>query len=128
MQREQHAFPPRLLRLVELLQAYPELDIDLIPVTVLWGRAPENEDSWLKLLFTDNWAPPSRLKQLLNIGLHGRETFLEFHPVESLRSLIDYANATYPNLSPVTYIVNHLNNFLDAQRKVVLGIRFIRSS
>lgn len=121
MQREQHAFPPRLLRLVELLQAYPELDIDLIPVTVLWGRAPENEDSWLKLLFTDNWAPPSRLKQLLNIGLHGRETFLEFHPVESLRSLIDYANATHPNLSPVTYIVNHLNNFLDAQRKVVLG-------
>jgi glycerol-3-phosphate O-acyltransferase len=118
---QQHAFPPRLLRLVELVQNNPELDIELVPVTVLWGRAPENEDSWFKLLFTDNWAPPSRLKQLVNIALHSRETFLEFHPAESLRNLITEATTTYPNLSPVTYIVNHLNNFLDAQRKVVLG-------
>jgi glycerol-3-phosphate O-acyltransferase len=117
----QHTFPPRLLRLIELLQANPNLDIDLVPVTVLWGRAPENEDSWLKLLFTDNWAPPSRLKQLANIALHSRETFLEFHPAESLRDLIHQAQNTYSNLSPVTYIVNHLNNYLDAQRKVVLG-------
>ena len=118
---ERSAFPPRLLRLVEQLQLHPELDINLVPVTILWGRAPENEDSWLKLLFTDNWAPPSRLKQALNIALHNRETFLEFHPSESLRELIQHASRQYPNLSPVTYIVNHLNKFLDAQRKVVLG-------
>ncbi len=118
---KQHAFPPRLLRLVELLQQHPDLDIELIPVTVLWGRAPENEDSWLKLLLTDTWAQPSRLKQLINIGLHGNETFLEFHPPRSLRALVDYATTTHPNLSPVTYIVNDLNNYLDAEREVVLG-------
>ena len=121
LQKEQSTFPPRLLRLVDLLQQDPNLDIDLIPVTVLWGRAPENEDSWLKLLFTDNWAPPSRFKQALNIALHSRETFLEFHPAESLRQLIQDAKQHYPNLSPVTYILNHLNNYLDDQRKVVLG-------
>lgn len=116
-----YQLPPRLNRLIEVLTREPNLDIQLIPVTVLWGRAPENEDSWLKLLFTDNWAPPSRMKQLINIGLHARETFLEFHPPESLRGLMQQAQVKHPNLSPVTFIVNHLNNFLDAERKVVLG-------
>ena len=32
----QHAFPPRLLRLIDLIEKNPEIEIDLIPVTVLW--------------------------------------------------------------------------------------------
>lgn len=51
-----HNFPPRLLRLIELLDQYPQYDIELVPVTVLWGRSPDKEDSWFKLLFTDTWA------------------------------------------------------------------------
>ncbi|ANF82596.1 glycerol-3-phosphate 1-O-acyltransferase [Acinetobacter sp. NCu2D-2] len=116
-----HAFPPRLLRLIELLEKNPELDVELIPVTVLWGRDPEKEDSWFKLLFTDTWSTPSRVKQLVNIGLHGRQSYLEFHEGQSLRSLVEYAKTTHPNLSPATYIVSTLNDYLDAQREVVLG-------
>src|SRR5690606_4939739 len=29
-----HAFPPRLLRLIEILEQHPELDVELVPVTV----------------------------------------------------------------------------------------------
>ncbi len=116
-----HAFPPRLMRLIELLDKHPDYDIELVPVTVLWGRSPDKEDSWFKLLFTDTWATPSTLKQLMNIGLHGRQSFLEFHPAQSLRALVDYAKVTHPNLSPATYIVNQLNDLLDRQREVVLG-------
>ncbi|KMU99837.1 glycerol-3-phosphate 1-O-acyltransferase PlsB [Acinetobacter schindleri] len=116
-----HAFPPRLLRLIEVLEQNPELDVELIPVTVLWGREPEKEDSWFKLLFTDTWSTPSKMKQLVNIGLHGRQSYLEFHEAQSLRALIDHAKVTHPNLSPATYIVSTLNDYLDAQREVVLG-------
>ncbi|AOA57248.1 glycerol-3-phosphate 1-O-acyltransferase [Acinetobacter larvae] len=116
-----YAFPPRLLRFIELLEKHPELDIELVPVTILWGRSPDKEDSLFRLLFTDTWATPSKVKQLLNIGVHGRQTFLEFHPAQSLRSLVDYAKEHHPNLSPATYIVSQLNHYLDAQREVVLG-------
>ncbi|NNG76918.1 glycerol-3-phosphate 1-O-acyltransferase PlsB [Acinetobacter sp. ANC 4277] len=116
-----HAFPPRLLRLIDILENNPEVDIELIPVTVLWGRSPDKEDSWFKLLFTDTWATPGTIKQLVNIGLHGRQSYLEFHQGQSLRTLIDFAKKTHPNLSPATYILNTLNNYLDGQREVVLG-------
>ncbi|PPB87963.1 glycerol-3-phosphate 1-O-acyltransferase PlsB [Acinetobacter soli] len=116
-----HAFPPRLLRLIEALEKYPDADIELVPVTVLWGRAPDKEDSWVKLLFTDTWATPSKIKQLVNIGLHGRQSYLEFHESQSLRQLVEYAKTHYPNLSPATYIISTLNDFLDRQREVVLG-------
>lgn len=116
-----HAFPPRLLRLIDLLENHPEVDIELIPVTVLWGRSPDKEDSWFKLLFTDTWATPGTVKQLVNIGLHGRQSYLEFHQGQSLRTLVEFARKTHPNLSPATYILNTLNKYLDGQREVVLG-------
>ena len=92
-----------------------------MPVTVLWGRSPDKEDSWFKLLFTDTWATPGKVKQLVNIGLHGRETYLEFHEGQSLRTLVEYAKENYPNLSAATYIISTLNDYLDCQREVVLG-------
>ena len=116
-----HAFPPRLLRLIEVLEQHPEQDIELIPVTVLWGRAPDKEDSLFKLLFTDTWATPGKVKQLMNIGMHGRESYLEFHEGQSLRTLVNYAKSHHPNLSPATYIISSLNDYLDRQREVVLG-------
>ncbi|MFW1983686.1 glycerol-3-phosphate 1-O-acyltransferase PlsB [Acinetobacter guillouiae] len=116
-----HAYPPRLVRLIESLDQNADLDIELIPVTVLWGRSPDKEDSWFKLLFTDTWATPSKVKQLMNIGLHGRQSFLEFHEAQSLRALVDHAKIDHPNISPATYIVNQLNDYLDRQREVILG-------
>ncbi|WP_445116742.1 glycerol-3-phosphate 1-O-acyltransferase PlsB [Acinetobacter sp. WZC-1] len=115
------SFPPRLLRLIELLEQYPNYDVELIPVTVLWGRSPDKEDSWFKLLFTDTWATPGTVKQLMNIGLHGRQSYLEFHKAQSLRALVNHARLRHPNVSPATYIVNELNEYLDRQREVVLG-------
>ncbi len=79
---------PRLQRLITAVHNYPQLTINLIPVTILWGRAPEKEDSLFKLLVTDNWQEPSISKQLFNIGVMGRNTFVEFHRPYDLRQLI----------------------------------------
>ena len=116
-----HAFPPRLIRLIEFLEKNPDYDVELIPVTVLWGRSPDKEDSLFRLLFTDTWATPSKVKQLMNIGIHGRQSYLEFHKPQSLKDLIGYATIHHPNLSPAPYILSQLINYLDGQREVILG-------
>lgn len=118
---ENYTFPPRLLRLLDALEKNPELDIQLVPVTVLWGREPEKEESWFKLLVADSWATPSSLKQLVNIGVHGRQTFLEFHAPRSLRQMLADASVQYPNLAPESYVVSHLTEYLAKQREVILG-------
>lgn len=79
---------PRLIRLIDACRQYPDLKIRLVPVTILWGRAPEKEDSLFKLLMADNWEDPTLIKQLFNIGVMGRDTFVQFHPPMSLQQLI----------------------------------------
>ena len=79
---------PRLSRLVSAVLQYPELKVRLVPVSILWGRAPEKEDSLFKLLTADNWEDPSITKQLFNIGVMGRDTFVQFHPPQDLRTMI----------------------------------------
>ena len=80
---------PRLSRLVSAILQHPELKVRLVPVSILWGRAPEKEDSLFKLLTADNWQDPSITKQLFNIGVMGRDTFVQFHPPQDLRTLIN---------------------------------------
>ncbi|GAF51768.1 glycerol-3-phosphate acyltransferase [Psychrobacter sp. JCM 18900] len=80
---------PRLSRLVSAVLQYPELKVRLVPVSILWGRAPEKEDSLFKLLTADNWQDPSITKQLFNIGVMGRDTFVQFHPPQDLRAIIN---------------------------------------
>ncbi|WP_372843264.1 glycerol-3-phosphate 1-O-acyltransferase PlsB [Psychrobacter sp.] len=86
---KENQLSPRLSRLVSAVLQYPELKVRLVPVSILWGRAPEKEDSLFKLLTADNWQDPSITKQLFNIGVMGRDTFIQFHPPQDLRTLID---------------------------------------
>lgn len=86
---KENQLSPRLSRLVSAILQYPELKVRLVPVSILWGRAPEKEDSLFKLLTADNWQDPSITKQLFNIGVMGRDTFVQFHPPQDLRTLIN---------------------------------------
>ncbi len=79
---------PRLHRLVTAVKHNSQLKVRLVPVTIIWGRAPEKEDSLFKLLVADNWEEPSISKQLFNIGVMGRDTFVEFHQPLDLAQMI----------------------------------------
>lgn len=118
---QQHLYPPRLVRLLDALEQNPALDVDLVPVTVLWGREPDKEDSWFKLMMADSWATPSAFRQLMNIGVHGRETYVQFHDPMSLRELCAQGQQQQPNLSPASFVVRTLTDYLARQREVVLG-------
>lgn len=115
---------PRLERLVGACLDDPSLQIRLIPVTILWGRAPDKEDSWFKLLMADEWHSPSVSKQLFNIGVMGRDTVIQFAKPQDLQTLIQDAKASQipPN---TTHLSEHISAFLkerlNNQRTSIIG-------
>ncbi len=135
----QPSFSPRLLRLIQAVTAYRNLTVQLIPVTILWGRAPEKEDSLLNLLTADGWQVPGLSKQLFNIGFKGRDTYVQFHAPKDLRTLLQEEiaknNPEIPHdLQQSEFLNNkeHLNNivsqvqkrlqgYLDKQQETILG-------
>ena len=78
-----------LAQITATLLRQPALDVQLLPVTILWGRAPGSQDSLVKALFADAWASVGPLRQLVIILLHGRQTRVGFGEPVSLRRLID---------------------------------------
>lgn len=62
-----------------------ELDVQLIPVFILWGRPVEKEDRWYKAMFSDNWNITGRFKKMATIMLHGRNTLVQFSPAISVQ-------------------------------------------
>src|SRR6187551_24188 len=86
--------PPYLLALVEALSADSVRDILLVPTAVYWGRAPQKEGSWLRLLFAENWALTTRARKFFAVLVNGRNVFVEIGEPISLRSLLDGAPAT----------------------------------
>jgi len=86
--RDRYRHSPMLERLAEALRAAPAEDVQLVPVTILWGRAPQQQDSILKALFAESWRPPSHLRQLMAILLHGRQVLVRFGAPMSLGDLV----------------------------------------
>ena len=67
-----------LRQMTAALRHDPALDVQLVPVTVLWGRSPGSQDDLLKALFADAWASVGPLRQLAIIAMHGRQTHVSF--------------------------------------------------
>ena len=81
--------PPRqLARMLRALRADPAADFYLVPAAVYWGRAPQREDSWLRLLLVEDWVLATRVRKFLQVLFNGRDTLVEFDEPLSLRQLV----------------------------------------
>jgi glycerol-3-phosphate O-acyltransferase len=78
-----------LKRLVENVCEGKEEDLQLVPVTVLIGRAPDKETGLAKIFFTESWEIGGRFWRLLNSLVNGRHTMVQFSTPLSLRTLAD---------------------------------------
>ncbi len=110
----------RLERLIQACLHNPELKIRIVPVTILWGRAPDKEESLFRLLVADEWRSPNIPKQLFNIGVMGRDTFVRFSEPKDLQELILDAKAGVGD-DLVDRIALRLKGFLDKQRTSIVG-------
>jgi glycerol-3-phosphate O-acyltransferase len=80
--------PPELVQMVRTLRLNPALDIDLVPVAVYWGRAPQKEKSFFRLLLVEDWALASRIRKFFQVLFNGRNTMIELSEPIPLRSLL----------------------------------------
>jgi glycerol-3-phosphate O-acyltransferase len=78
----------RLKRLVEAGIAAGGQDLQLVPVAIYWGRSPDKESSWFKLLFLENWQVVGRTRKFFATILHGRNTLLRFSAPLALRAIV----------------------------------------
>jgi len=84
-----------LAQLLDAVRANPDLDAQLIPVSILVGRAPDRQSGWFGVLFSENWVVVGRFRRLLSILLNGRGTIVQFAAPVSLRQfLADEQSAT----------------------------------
>ena len=65
------------LGLLEAAKLDRQLDIQIVPVSVFWGRGPDKEKSLFKLLFSDK-VDLGRLRKLLIVLVQGRQSLLHF--------------------------------------------------
>jgi glycerol-3-phosphate O-acyltransferase len=80
--------PQPLVQLARTLRLHADIDVDVVPVSVYWGRAPQKEGSFFKLLLVEEWALTSRLRKFFQVLFNGRNTLIEISEPVSLRSLL----------------------------------------
>ncbi len=77
-----------LARLIDAHRLDPALDVQLVPVSIFVGRAPDRSSGWFSVLFSENWTLVGRFRRLLAILLNGRSTLVRFAPPVSMRGVV----------------------------------------
>jgi glycerol-3-phosphate O-acyltransferase len=85
--RQRYAPSTLMTALMREALADPELDVQIVPVVILWGRSPDKQESILKALFSETWRQPGPLRRFLTILLHGRNVLVRFNPPIALSSI-----------------------------------------
>lgn len=86
--RARHRHPLVLERIVRASVEDPGHDVQLVPVTILWGRAPRSQQSLLKALFSETWGPTGHFRQAMAVLVHGRDAVVRFARPISTRELL----------------------------------------
>jgi len=85
--RERYAHSRLMGALVHDALVNGRLDVQIVPVVILWGRSPDKQDSILKALFSETWRQPGSLRRLLTILLHGRNVLVRFNAPISVQPM-----------------------------------------
>ncbi len=90
----------RLTRLVDAVISGTVTDVQLVPVSIFWGRAPEREERegsttrslrWLRVWAAEGWGGRSRLRKLFAMIVFRRAVVAKFGEAISLREIISVA-------------------------------------
>ncbi len=75
---EYRTFENNLKDLMQRLAERPELKVQLVPVSVFLGRAPQKESGIFKILFSEQWGIASRFRRFMSLLVHGKHTLIRF--------------------------------------------------
>ncbi len=78
----------RLKRLVEASIEAGGKELLLVPVAIYWGKFPDKQSAWFKLLFTEHWDVAGRVRKFFATIFQGRNTLVRFSEPLPLSSIL----------------------------------------
>ena len=78
-----------LARLIQAHRDNPDLDIQVVPVSIFVGRAPDKASNWFSVLFSENWTIVGRFRRMMSILLNGRNTMVRFSQPLRVRDIVN---------------------------------------
>lgn len=84
----------QLERVIEAVRKDAPRDIQIVPVSIFWGRSPDRQRNFMGIALSDTWTIAGRLKRTLAIAVHGRNTYVQFSQPVSVRELCAELNST----------------------------------
>ncbi|MCH7881048.1 MAG: glycerol-3-phosphate 1-O-acyltransferase PlsB [Proteobacteria bacterium] len=83
---------PLLQDFLQALEQEEKFDLQIVPVSVYWGRPLAKQKHWLQVLFADTWAVAGRTRKLITLLIHGRNTRLIFSQPLEFQTLAEDCN------------------------------------
>ena len=77
-QRVDRRLPEALRTLTGVAAADLAFDVDIVPVSLFWGRAPGRERSWFRLMVAEGWDIGGRFRKLVSLLVNGRNLLVLF--------------------------------------------------
>ncbi|MDH4107711.1 MAG: glycerol-3-phosphate 1-O-acyltransferase PlsB [Gammaproteobacteria bacterium] len=94
----------RLKRIIEAAADSGDTKLLLVPVAIYWGRSPDKEGSWLKLLFSEYWEVAGRTRKFFVTLFQGRNTLLRYSeplPLSTFASELGDTELAYRKVSRI---------------------------
>ncbi|MDC1286948.1 glycerol-3-phosphate 1-O-acyltransferase PlsB [Gammaproteobacteria bacterium] len=82
---------PMLSDFVSAFADNPDLELQIIPVSVFWGRPLARYRHWLQVLFADAWVIAGRTRRFFTLLIHGRSARLIFSQALDFRELLEHS-------------------------------------
>ena len=101
--------------ILHAFRSHSGLDLQIVPVSVFWGRPLARQKNWLQVLFSDTWSLAGRTRKFFTILIQGRNTRLIFSRAIDLRELVDSSDPGAPELQEL------LISTLGQQREATFG-------
>jgi len=71
------AFQTSLKQVLNFLKDNPNAEIQLVPVSIFLGMAPNKDSGIFKNLFSESWSIGGRIKKFFRILIHGKNTLVQ---------------------------------------------------
>ena len=69
----------------------------IIPVSFIWGKHPDKQQSLFKIIFSPSWRTSGSVKKLFKIIFHGRHLIIKFQKPLQVERLINYSDSNKKN-------------------------------
>lgn len=85
---EYKEFETQLADVIKQIQFDPKKQLQLIPIAVFLGRAPNRDHGLFKVLFSENWGITGRFRKFISFIVHGKHTLVRLsQPIVVNRAL-----------------------------------------